>query len=445
MLGLDGKPAPVAGAPTARSAVAGSGPAAGDHVPSSARSPVRLYEPAQVPLLADVLSARDVTAAWSGLREGWGDVAPVELGPGARAWLVTGYQTIVMLARNSGMVTAETSAWNGEPRGPLPAPLRSSFRTWAGSSVEAEDGQAHARLRVPLDEVLDAVDAAEVDQVARAVCDRLADRLSGLETADLMREYVAPVAHLVFGTVLGLDRETGQQVFELADALARGEGDASSIDELSFLLGGQAMGRGADGGLTPVGLLARHRAYEVADEAVLGMLSLVTGASLGLQAWLGQALLLALTDQRFFQRLTGGRLGIDEALDEVLWDASPVTALAPRFALKEGHLLGEDTYVERGDAVLLAVGAVASDPRIRGDGSWDGLDNRAHLAWGVGSHRCPASRQARLIVRTAVETLLRQVEPVLATSAEEIRWAPDLRFRRPESLPVTLRPTGAGT
>lgn len=408
------------------------------------RSPMHLYDPVHVPLLADVLSARDVDAAWSGLREGWGDVAPVDLGSGARAWVVTGYQTIVMLVRDSGMVTTETNAWNGEPDGSLPASLRSSFRPRTGQTVETAPGPVHARLRVPLDEVLEAVDAAEVGRVARVVCDELVDRLGRLDRADLMGEYVAPVAHLAFGTVLGLGPETGRQVFELADALAAGEGDASSVDELSFLLAGQVMGREVGGDLTPLGLLAQHRAYEGTDEAVLGMLSLVTGASLGLQAWLGQALLLALADERFLRRLAGGRLGTDEALDEVLWDSSPVTTLTPRFALMDGHLFGEDTYVERGDAVLLAVGAVASDPRIRGEGSWDGLGNRAHLAWGAGSHRCPASRQARLIVRTAVETLLRQVEPVLAISVEEIRWAPDFRFRRPESLPVTFRPTGPG-
>ncbi|MCF4120786.1 cytochrome P450 [Antribacter sp. KLBMP9083] len=424
-------------------------PAASDPGPASTMSqlglsPMHLYDPVHVPLLADVLSARDVDAAWSGLRERWGDVAPVDLGSGARAWLVTGYQTIVMLVRDSGMVTTETHAWNGEPHGPLPASLRSSFRPRAGETVVTAPGPVHARLRVPLDEVLEAVDAAEVGRVARVVCEELVDRLGSLDRADLMREYAAPVAHLAFGTVLGLGPETGRQVFELADALAAGEGDASSLDELSFLLGGQVMGRDAGGGLTPVGLLAQHRAYEGTDEAVLGMLSLATGASLGLQAWLGRALLLAVTDERFFHRLAGGRLGTDEALDEVLWDASPVTALAPRFAVTEGPLFGEDTYVERGDAVLLAVGAVASDPRIRGEGAWDGLGNRAHLAWGAGSHRCPAPGQARLIVRTAVETLLRRVEPVLAISVEEIRWAPDFRFRRPDSLPVTFRPTGPG-
>lgn len=412
--------------------------------------PMRLHDPAAPPVLAEVLAAPDADAAWSGLRERWGDVVPVDLGSGARAWLVTGYPTIVMLARESGMVTTEPSTWNGGPERSLPAPLRSLFRPWAGQTVETVTGPAHARLRAPLDEVLGLVDGAEVGSVTRAVCDEIVARW-GDQTrndpayeVDLMREYVAPVAQLAFGTVLGLDPVTGRQVFELADALAAGQGDAASVDELSFLLGGQVMGRDTSGGRTPAGLLAQHPDYAGGDEAVLGMLSLVTGASRGLQAWLGQALLLALSDEGFLRRLAGGRLGTDEALDEVLWNASPVTVLAPRFAVRDGHLFGAAAYVERGDAVLLAVGAAAADPSIRGAGTWEGLGNRAHLAWGAGAHRCPAPGQARLIVRTAVETLLRQVEPVLARDVGEIRWVPDVRFRRPQSLPVTFRPTGAG-
>lgn len=404
---------------------------------SSAPPPISLYDPADVPQLTDALAERDVASAWAGLRKRWGDVTPVDLGAGVRAWLVTGYQPIVALARNSGMVTTDASIWNGARHGSLPASLQ-PFQLQAGQTVETASGSVHARLRAPLDEVLHAIDAAEIRRVMGVVCEDLAGGLAGLERADLMSQYAVPVAHRVFGALLGLDPATGQQVFELADDLVAGRGSATSLDELSFLLGGQVM-RDAGGDLTPFGLLAQHTAYQDADEAVGGMLSLVTGASRGLQAWLGQTLLLALTDQRFSRRLAGGRLGTDEALDEVFWEASPVSLLAPRFANKTGHLFGESTWVEYGDPVLLAAGAAASDPDIRGEGAWDGLGNRAHLGWGAGSRRCPAQQPARLIVRTAVEVLLRHVEPILDISAQEIRWHRDLRFRRPQTLPILLR------
>ncbi|MEV0891671.1 hypothetical protein [Promicromonospora sp. NPDC050262] len=418
------------------------------------RSPMRLHDPVDVPLLADVLSARDPVAVWSWLRQQWGAVAPVGLGSGARAWLVTSYPAIAALARDSSMVTAETTAWN-RGSGGLPAYLRPAFQAGEWQKVETSTGTEHARLRAPLDDVLAAIDAAEIGRVVRRVCEEIVAQLMDLARSDpggeidLMHEYVEPVARLGFGTLLGVDPVTGRQLFELAGDTAAssdpgspgGPGgtrlDDAGLGELSFLIGGQAM-RDAGGGMTPAGLLAGHRDYRGTREAVLGTLSLVSGASAGLQAWLGQALLRALTDQAFARRLAGGRLGTDDALEAVLWDASPVSVLAPRFALKDGHLLGEATWIERGDAFLLAVGAAACDPHVRGTGAWDGLGNRAHLAWGAGSHRCPAPGQARLIVRTAVETLLRHVEPALSIDAHQITWALDLRFRRPATLPVTL-------
>jgi cytochrome P450 len=209
------------------------------------------------------------------------------------------------------------------------------------------------------------------------------------------------------------------------------------VHEVSFLLTGQVARRPA-GEPTPAGRLARHAAYESTAEAALGILSLAATAALGLRAWLVQTLYLSLTDGQFARRLAGGRLGIDEALDEVLWTSSPVSSLAPRIAAEDFVLDGK--LVQRGDAMLLAVGSVGSDPSIRGQGPWDGSGSSAHLAFGVGAHACPAPRLARLIVRTAAETLHHRLTPTLAAPANELRWAPDFRFRLLEALPVVFRP-----
>jgi cytochrome P450 len=115
-----------------------------------------------------------------------------------------------------------------------------------------------------------------------------------------------------------------------------------------------------------------------------------------------------------------------------------VSVLAPRIAV-EDFLLG-DKLVQRGDAVLLAVGALGSDPSMRSEGSGDGSGSRAHLTFGVGAHVCPAPDLARLIVRTAAETLHHRISPTLALRTDELRWVPDCRFRLLEALPVVFRP-----
>ncbi|WP_108491449.1 cytochrome P450 [Promicromonospora sp. AC04] len=417
--------------------IAGTGDAVGG---DRARRPLKLDDPATVTTITELTASHDAGAVHVRLREEWGDLAPVELESGSRAWLVTEYRTIVAMARGQFPLTVTTGTWSGHEGGarsadsPLLRPLASDDRP----KVEQSDGKKHDRLRTPLDEVLGVVDDAEVARTTRARCEELIDGFAATGVADLVREYVAPMPHLTLGAVLGFDAGTAQQVFEAATRRPGGRDAASAVQEVSFLLSGQTAARRPDGEPTPAGRLARHAAYESTAEAALGILSLTATAALGLRAWLGQTLYLSLTDDRFARRLAGGRLGTDEALDEVLWTASPVSALAPRVALEDFLLGGK--LVQRGDAMLLAVGAVGSDPSIRGEGPWDGSGSSAHLTFGLGAHACPAPHLARLIVRTAAETLHRRLTLTLAAQAEDLRWAPDLRFRLLEALPVVFRP-----
>ena len=405
-----------------------------------ASRPMKLEDPATVTPITELTASPDAGAVHARLREEWGDVVPVELEPGTRAWLVTEYRTIVAMSRGQFPLTATTGAWSGHERGrppadsPLLRPLASSDRP----TVEQTDGSTHARLRTPLDDVLGVIDDAEVAKTTRARCDELIDGFAATGVADLVRDYVEPMPHLTLGTLLGFDAGTAQQVFEAAARQAAERDAASAVHEVSFLLNGQTAARRPDGAPTPAGRLARHAAYQSTAEAAFGILSLTATAALGLQAWLAQTLYRSLTDDRFARRLAGGRLGTDEALDEVLWTASPVSTLAPRIAVEDFLLDGK--LVQSGDAMLLAVGAVGSDPSIRGDGPWDGSGSSAHLAFGVGAHACPAPHLARLIVRTAAETLHRRLTPTLGPRAEELRWAPDFRFRLLEALPVVFRP-----
>jgi cytochrome P450 len=404
-----------------------------------AHRPVKLDDPATVTSVAELIASHDAGAVHARLRQEWGDLAPVELEPGARAWLVTEYRTIVAMARDQFPLTTTTEGWSGhERRVPAESSLLRPLAAADRLTVEQADGSMHGRLRAPLDEVLGVIDDAEVARTTRARCDELIDGFAATGVADLVREYVAPVPHLTLGAVLGFDAGTARQVFEAATRRAAERDTTSAVHEVSFLLSGQTVARRPDGTPTPAGRLARHEAYESTAEAALSLLSLTATASLGLQAWLAQTLYLSLTDEQFARRLAGGRIGTDEALDEVLWTASPVSTLAPRIAVEDFLLDGK--LVQRGDAMLLAVGAVGSDPNIRGEHSWDGSGSRAHLTFGVGAHACPAPHLARLIVRTAAETLHRRLAPTLALTAEELRWVPDFRFRLLETLPVVFRP-----
>jgi cytochrome P450 len=68
--------------------------------------------------------------------------------------------------------------------------------------------------------------------------------------------------------------------------------------------------------------------------------------------------------------------------------------------------------------------ACDNDPAVAGG---DRIGNRSHVAWGSGSHACPAQSVAYLIAREAVGQLLDAVpEMGLATSREKLDWRPGL-------------------
>lgn len=423
---------------TAIDDIAGTGGALGGD-PGGDR-PVRLGDPEHVTTVTELVTTRDVSSIHARLREEWGDLAPVELADGARAWLVTGYRAIVTMARGQLPITTSTSTWTGHETaaGSSGSHLLRPMTPAVRPTVEQTDGSAHDRLRAPIDDMLGAIDDAEVVRIVRANCAELIDGFAATGVADLVREYVTPMPYLTLGTALGFEVDTARQVFVAATRPATGPAAAAAVHEVSFLLTGQAAVRGRDGEPVPAGRLARHASYESTAEAALGLLSFTATATRGLQAWLSQTLYLSLTDPRFAARLAGGQIATDEALDEVLWTASPVNTLAPRIAVDDFLIDGK--FVQRGDALLLASGAVGSDPSIRGEGAWDGSGSRAHLTFGAGAHACPAPHLARLIVRTAAEALYRRIDPALALRADELRWAPDLRFRILENLPVVFRP-----
>ena len=152
-----------------------------------------------------------------------------------------------------------------------------------------------------------------------------------------------------------------------------------------------------------------------------------------------------LTDKRFAARWTGGRIALDDALDEVLWREAPAAnPPLPRYAMQDLELDGK--LIRKGDALIMAVAAANQDPLVHTGNMWDEVGNRAHLAWGVGPHRCPASRQARIIARVAINRLLTELDLELAVQDHDLAWVPSPWVRHPQALPVRYqRARSSGT
>ncbi|EIF00572.1 cytochrome P450 [Saccharomonospora glauca] len=390
--------------------------------------------------LLQIVNSQNPQAVYSELRARWGQVAPVELMPGVNGWLVMGHAEICQVARNERLFSHDPRTWREYASGVIPpdSPL-ATLLSPLENAVYA-DGEKHRRLRAPVEEGFDNLDEHRLRSTVEQVCMEFIDGFSSRGEADLVTEYSAAVPMVVMLSLLGMSPEDREK---LRATLLKGIESYFADDSFLRLLTDMVQQRRAQPRDDLTSLFVRHPSFRD-DTEVLHAMMMVIGMGYEVTGvWIAMALRLMLTDQRFTARLRGGRLGIDEALDEVLWRDPPTANLMGRYAAADCELAGKP--IRRGDAVILGLAAGNSDFRVRTNDPWLEIGNRAYLSFSAGAHACPAQRAARLIARIAVETVLYSLDDItVPVPVEELTFTPSLWNRNLTSLPVRFTPSRAG-
>ncbi|MFI6597527.1 cytochrome P450 [Nonomuraea sp. NPDC050536] len=378
------------------------------------------------------------------LRREWGEVAWVELEPGVGAWLVMGYHEVLTIARQEKLYSRDARNWRLFQEGVVPPDSGLGPMMFWRPNVIGADGAEHRRLRRPLDDGVGAIDQRRMRKSVESMCGQLVAAFAGRGSADLVAEYAAIIPMLAIADLFGLDVEQGHELLAALRALF-GSAEDSQEGNRKFeeILGGVMHARKSVPADDLTTRFLAHPDLNGDAEVLQSMVVMISAAQETTTTWISQTLRLMLTDPRFAGRLRGGRLGVDDALDEVLWRDPPMTNMPARYALRDTELGGQ--RIRRGDALILGLSAANADPRVHTGDETIELGNRAHLAWGAGPHVCPAPVPARLITRTAVETALHLLPDVrLAVAAEELTPHPSPWTRCPASLPVHFSATPGG-
>ncbi|MFE5293734.1 hypothetical protein ACFQ8T_16285 [Isoptericola sp. NPDC056618] len=400
---------------------------------------VRLEDVADRPLLADLAGAPDPAARYEALRSRWGALAPVDLGPGVPAWLALGHAEVSAVLRNEAMFSRDARHWRYEAEGLVGR--RSATRALLAprDGAHDRDGAEHRRLRTPLADTLDAVEDRRVRRTTDVACASALDRLAARGTADMVAEYAVDVPVRVLADLLGMTLADARRMHELTVAQRSGTDDAHPASvEAEDLLAGFVAGRRAEPSDDLTSALLAHPAHEN-DLEVMAAVGLVFATAHDAEiAWIATALQRLLADPAFAARLHGGRLSLDDALDEVARDAPPLPHLRLRYALADGELGGQ--AIAAGDAVVPAVAAANADRTVRAADPWEQVDARFHLTWGTGAHACPAHRTAPLITRTVVGHFLARVADMeLTVAPADVEPVRSAWVRYPRELPVRFR------
>ncbi|MCR6488333.1 cytochrome P450 [Amycolatopsis sp. OK19-0408] len=387
--------------------------------------------------LSATTTCPDPAAAYQRLWTDWGGpVAAVELEPGIPAWLVMGYRELRAVVRNEQHYSRNSKNWRLLADGHIGADSGLAPIMFPRDNAYFSDGATHRRLRAPLVDGLARISEHRVARDVGETCDRLIDRLPADGQLDLVAQYAAQVPMLTVAGLFGIAPDLGDRLQTCVIALfGSGEDSAERFHEMETILTGVINEHHTAPAEDLTTAFLHHPCHRDDGEVLASMLLMLGAGWETLQVWIAQTLRIMLTDPRFDGKVRGGHLGIDDALDHVLWADPPMANQPTRWALTDTVVGGQ--RIARGDALILGLAAANND---RWAGAHDRHDpgNRAHLAFGVGPHACPAQRTSRIIARTAVETILHRLPDVrLAVPATEIPLHPSPWTRGPARLPVT--------
>ncbi|MGK5632368.1 cytochrome P450, partial [Streptomyces sp. URMC 123] len=395
--------------------------------PAFPGAPTPLYDPG---------SAGDMTALYERLRKRHGPVAPVAIAPGIEAWLVLGHRELLQLARDEEYFSHDPRRWTPLREGRVPAdsPLLPMVG-WRPALLYA-DGQQHRRMRAAVADALSRINGHELCRTVRATAEQIIAEFSARRGADLVPEYARVLPLRIVTHLLGLDERQGPRLVEaIAGTVAANADSADASRRMGIILTALIREKRQRPGADVTSWLLHHPARLTDEEVLHNLVVTIVAGNQTTMNWIATTIRILLTDPAFRTSLTGGHLTVDDALDLVLWRFPPTQNFPARYATRDLRFGGQD--VRAGDMLILGLAAANADPEVLPADGRPVVGNRAHLAFGAGPHACPAQDPARLIARTAVDTLRHRLPDLeLAVPESDLTWIASPWSKGLAALPV---------
>ncbi|MFE6157889.1 cytochrome P450 [Streptomyces sp. NPDC056486] len=375
-------------------------------------------------------------ALYEQLRGDHGPVAPVAIAPGVDAWLVIGHREMLQLTRDEQDFSHDPRRWSllREGRVPADSPILPMVG-WRPALLFA-DGQQHRRMRAAVSAALAGINGHELRRSVRAMAEEVIVSFAGRSEADLVADYARKLPMRVITALLGLDDETGRHLVEaLAGTAAATGGSADASKRMGAILLQLIEEKRRHRGNDITSALLHHPAGLTDEEVLHNLVVMFVAGNQTSVNWIATTLRILLCDPQFRSSLTGGHLSVDDALDLVLWRFPPTQNFPARYATRDMTFGGQ--HIRTGDMLILGLAGANADPQILPDDGSPVVGNRSHLAFGAGPHICPAQDPARLITRTAVDTIRHRLPDLeLAIPQSELQWVKSPWSKGLAALPV---------
>lgn len=381
-----------------------------------------------------------------------------ELGPLRKltdlpAYLCTGYAEINAVLRDGAFGKQVFESWPAEMVAVLPED--GSVRA-IGQSILDMNPPDHRRVRSLISSAftqrrISGLESA-IARVTEALLDELAERGAGGASVDFMESFAFSLPVTVICELIGVPEKDRYRFRPLAHELT------AALELIADFEGLGSADEAARELRAYFDELAEQRRREPKDDLVSALVQvndahdgrlsdaeLVANLILLLVAGfettthlLGNGLFLGFENPQVLEEVRKGAIPVSAFVEEVLRYDSPVQ-LTSRFTLVDGAKVG-DQEVEKGDQVLMLIGAAHRDPkRFPNPDAFDPTrPDNVPLSFGAGIHYCLGQGLARLEAQVAFEKLFERF-PDIAPAGTPTR-RDRLVLRGYETLPIRLGP-----
>ncbi|WP_327153240.1 cytochrome P450 [Streptomyces tubercidicus] len=367
-----------------------------------------------------------------------GPVARAEIAENVYALVVTSHRAAIDLLNDTATYSKDSRRWaalnNRQVPPDSPVLALMAFRP----SLLYADGQRHERLRIALEQCLSRIDVHALREATQGHANCLIDRIAPTGRADLMADFADTLPLLIFADILGCPTQlAGRMVTACQGIVSAGASAAQAAENFAGILFELIQTRKQQPGPDFTSWMLAHPARLTVEEMVHQLFCFVGAGTIPTAAWIASGLRLLLEDDAYAGDLAGGTVTVRRAMEKVLWTRSPMANFSTHFARHTTMLHG--VPVPEGEPILISHAATGTDPALP---PGLGYDNRSHLAWSAGPHRCPADGQASVIAQTAIETVLDRLWDLDLTDPD-VPNRPGPFHQCPVSLNVSFRKQSA--
>jgi len=365
--------------------------------------------------------------------------APVAWFPDTGMWLVTRYDDVLAVLRDTETFTTDHPG----------SPIQDIF----GRQMLSIDGDLQKRYKAACihpfakKSIKDGLDAVVVSKV-----DRLLLSFEWQGQADLRTALTGPLSVYSVARVLGIPDEFHGMIYHWYEHFARAL--ANFTQDADARIRGQTAAAEFRAAMRPLlqraaaepdaGLFSTlvHASDRLQDEEILSnALIILFGGIETTDSMMANAAYALLTDRESLDRLRDDASLWPNAIEESLrWE--PAVQSCTRFATRETEIAG--IRIPAGETVQCMIGGANRDPaRFPDPDRFDIARTNAdeHLSFGIGRHLCLGAHLARAEAMAVVPTIFARLRE-LRLDAEHPARPTGYEFRRPSHLKVRWTVTG---